>query len=101
METHHREEYYFLKGIMAHGGVVASASDSTVIFIAGTLLQDGTTRDIKIGCIRDRVVQQSCYALLAPLFEPRFSQFSFAFRPGRNAHQSVEYVTSLIKSGKK
>jgi group II intron reverse transcriptase/maturase/CRISPR-associated endonuclease Cas1 len=63
--------------------------------------QDGTTRDIKIGCVRDRVVQQSIYTLLAPLFEPRFSKFSFAFRPGRNAHQAIEYVSSLINSGKK
>lgn len=74
---------------------------STPLKIVSIPKQDGTTRDIKIGCVRDRIVQQSCYALLAPLFEPRFSQFSFAFRPGRNAHQAVEYVTSLIKSGKK
>lgn len=62
--------------------------------------QDGTTRDIKIGCVRDRVVQQSIYTLLAPLFEPRFSKFSFAFRPGRNARQAIEYVSSLISTGK-
>src|SRR4030042_1933135 len=50
---------------------------------------DGGERPIGIACIRDRVVQAACLTLLAPIFEPTFSRYSFAFRPRRNAHQAL------------
>jgi group II intron reverse transcriptase/maturase/CRISPR-associated endonuclease Cas1 len=60
---------------------------------------DGGKRPISLVCVRDRVVQTACLALLEPLFEPIFSRFSFGFRHGRNAHQAIALTKSRIKAG--
>ena len=39
--------------------------------------------------VTDRVVQQAIAQVLTPIFDPTFSESSFGFRPGRNAHQGV------------
>jgi len=62
---------------------------------------DGGKRVLSINCIRDRVVQSTCYTLMEPVFEPFFNKFSFAYRPHRNAHQAVAVTRSHIKAGKK
>jgi group II intron reverse transcriptase/maturase len=36
---------------------------------------------------------------LEPLFEPHFSEFSFGFRPHRNAHQAIEALRSAHADG--
>lgn len=61
---------------------------------------DGDYRVIKVACVRDRVVQAACLHLIEPLFEPRFSAASFAYRPGRGAHHAVAMARSAIRSGK-
>ena len=35
---------------------------------------------------QDKIVQEVLLLILEPIYEGRFSQKSFAFRPGRNAH---------------
>ena len=60
---------------------------------------EGGIREIGIACIRDRVVQTSCLILLEPFFEPYFSNYSFAYRPRRDAHQAITLVRSRIKTG--
>lgn len=62
---------------------------------------DGGHRTISIPCIRDRVVQATCQLLMEPVFESSFSRFSFAYRPGRNAHQAVAIIKSFLRTGKK
>ena len=61
---------------------------------------DGDTRLIRIASVRDRVVQAACLQLIEPLFDARFSAMSFAYRPGRGAHQAVALVRSAIRAGK-
>lgn len=60
---------------------------------------EGGLREIGVACIRDRVVQTSCLILLEPFFEPYFSNYSFAYRPRRNAHQAIAVLRSRIKTG--
>jgi len=60
---------------------------------------EGGTREIGVACVRDRVVQTSCLMLIEPLFEPDFSNYSFAYRPRRNAHQAISLIKSRIKTG--
>ncbi|GLJ33111.1 hypothetical protein SUGI_0666360 [Cryptomeria japonica] len=43
---------------------------------------------------QDRVVQEVLLMILEPVFEARFSQKSFAFRPGRTAHTAIRYIRS-------
>ena len=61
---------------------------------------DGGERVLKIACVRDQVAQSTCLALLEPMFEPRFSHFSFAYRPHRSAHHAIAFARSVIRSGK-
>lgn len=61
---------------------------------------NGELRKLRIVCVRDRVVQAGCLHLLEPVFEPRFSPYSFGFRPGRSAHHAVALARSLIASGR-
>ncbi|KAK7847463.1 nuclear intron maturase 2, mitochondrial-like [Quercus suber] len=41
---------------------------------------------------QDRIVQEVLLMVLEPVYEARFSQKSFAFRPGRNAHTVLRAV---------
>jgi RNA-directed DNA polymerase len=54
-------------------------------------------RQLGIPTVVDRVVQQAIAQALMPLYEPRFSDHSYGFRPKRNAHQALtkcrEYIT--------
>eukprot|EP00256_Glycine_max_P024439 XP_003547207.1 nuclear intron maturase 1, mitochondrial-like [Glycine max] len=45
-------------------------------------------------CFQDRVVQEILLMILEPVFEPRFSPKSHAFRPGRNAHTVIRTIRS-------
>ncbi|KOM53585.1 hypothetical protein LR48_Vigan09g224400 [Vigna angularis] len=45
-------------------------------------------------CFQDRVVQEVLLMILEPVFEPRFSPKSHAFRPGRNAHTVIRTIRS-------
>ena len=39
--------------------------------------------------------------MLQPLFEPEFSESSYGFRPGRNAHQAVQAARGYVAEGKR
>ncbi|EPS73440.1 hypothetical protein M569_01312, partial [Genlisea aurea] len=41
---------------------------------------------------QDRIVQEVLLMVLEPIYESRFSQKSFAFRPGRNAHTVLRVI---------
>ena len=60
---------------------------------------DGTKRPIAIPTIRDRVVQTAAMLVLAPIFEPDMQPEQYAYRKGRNAHDAVRHVHSLVNTG--
>nr|WP_242674546.1 reverse transcriptase domain-containing protein [Marinobacter halodurans] len=62
---------------------------------------DGGKRQLGIPTVTDRVIQQALAQILMPLFEPGFSTDSYGFRPGRNAHQAVRRVQSVLKEGRR
>jgi len=59
----------------------------------------GQRRALGIPTVRDRVAQEVVRALLEPIFEPTFSESSFGFRPGRNAHQAIVAVREAHEQG--
>lgn len=59
----------------------------------------GKFRPLGIPAVRDRVAQEVLRRLLSPIFERRFHDDSYGFRPGRNAHQAVERVLELRPQG--
>ena len=60
---------------------------------------DGSTRDLGIPNVIDRVIQQAVLQILTPIFDPDFSTSSFGFRPGRSAHQAIHLVQDHIRAG--
>jgi RNA-directed DNA polymerase len=48
------------------------------------------TRPIGIPTFEDKVLQRAVAMLLEAVYEPEFHDFSYGFRPGRNAHQACE-----------
>jgi group II intron reverse transcriptase/maturase len=52
-------------------------------------------RPLGIPAVRDRVAQEVLRRLLSPIFEARFHDHSYGFRPGRDCHQAVEKVLEL------
>lgn len=61
----------------------------------------GGVRTLGVPTVLDRLVQQALHQVLQPLFEPTFSEGSFGFRPGRNAHQAVRRAQAYIREGKR
>jgi group II intron reverse transcriptase/maturase len=59
----------------------------------------GGTRRISIPTVRDRIVNYALLNVLTPLFEPIFAPCSFAYRPGRSAHDAIRKTLNLIRSG--
>lgn len=52
--------------------------------------ESGGSRSLGIPTIDDRIAQTVFSNLLAPVLEPKFSDNSFGFRPGRSAHDAVK-----------
>ena len=53
---------------------------------------DGTQRPLGIPVIADRVVQAAVKIAIEPLFEAVFKDFSYGFRPRKNAHQALREI---------
>ena len=57
------------------------------------------TRPLGIPTVRDRVVQTAVKAALEPIFESKFSDGSFGFRPKRSCRQALRRVWLGLKGG--
>jgi len=60
----------------------------------------GGVRTLGVPTVVDRLIQQALHQVLQPIFEPRFSESSFGFRPGRNAWQAVQAARDHVRSGR-
>jgi len=60
---------------------------------------DGSSRTLGIPTVVDRFIQQALLQVLTPMYDPGFSDHSFGFRPGRNAHQAVRTAKEYIAQG--
>jgi len=62
---------------------------------------DGGIRLLGIPTVLDRMIQQAIHQILNPLFDKGFSNHSYGFRAGRNAHQAVKQAQKYQKEGYK
>lgn len=62
---------------------------------------NGGVRKLGIPSVLDRFLQQSILQVLQPMFDPTFSEHSYGFRPGRNAHDAVGEAQRYIQEGKR
>jgi RNA-directed DNA polymerase len=56
-------------------------------------------RPLGIPAVRDRVAQEVLRRLLNPIFEAKFHEHSYGFRPGRSCHDAVEQVLEFGRQG--
>jgi group II intron reverse transcriptase/maturase len=62
---------------------------------------NGGTRLLGIPTVIDRMVQQAIVQVLQPIFEKKFSNSSYGFRPKRNAHQAISKAKEYFEQGYK
>lgn len=60
---------------------------------------DGSKRQLGIPTVVDRMIQQALAQILQPVFEPTFSNNSYGFRPGRNAHMAIRQAKKYYEEG--
>lgn len=61
----------------------------------------GGVRTLGIPTLTDRMIQQALHQVLSPIFEADFSESSYGFRPGRNAHQAVKAARQYVAQGRR
>lgn len=61
--------------------------------------EDGKRRQLGIPTVIDRVIQQAITRQLIPIYERQFSENSYGFRPGRNAHQAIKRCQHYANEG--
>lgn len=61
---------------------------------------NGGVRRLGIPTVLDRFVQQLLLQAMTPIFEPRFSEHSYGFRPGRSAQDAVAAAKRYAEQGK-
>jgi RNA-directed DNA polymerase len=59
----------------------------------------GKLRPLGIPTIRDRVVQTSLRNVIEPIFEKKFLDCSYGFRPGRGCKDALREVDRLLEAG--
>lgn len=59
----------------------------------------GEKRPLGIPTVRDRVVQTALRNVLEPIYEAKFAEHSYGFRPQRGAKDALRRVDELLKAG--
>jgi group II intron reverse transcriptase/maturase len=62
--------------------------------------RSGGLRRLAVFTVRDRIVQQAVNQVLMPLWDKRFLPCSYAYRPGRSAHQAIAAVEQQVANGR-
>lgn len=61
--------------------------------------ENGKKRQLGIPTVVDRVIQQSIAQQLQLIYEPKFSENSYGFRPKRSAHKALQKCQDYITRG--
>jgi group II intron reverse transcriptase/maturase len=61
---------------------------------------EGKVRPLGIPTVKDRVVQAAAVLVLLPIFEADMHAHSYAYRPGRNAHQAIEVIVRSLRGSR-
>ena len=58
---------------------------------------DGSVRTLGISTMLDRVLQTQLCLLLDPFYEAKYPEHMYAYRKGRNTHQAVGFLKSILE----
>lgn len=62
---------------------------------------DGSKRKLGIPTVVDRVIQQAIAQQLSKIYEPKFSENSYGFRPNRSCHDAILKSKEIMNNGYK
>ena len=62
---------------------------------------DGGVRKLGIPTVIDRIIQQAIAQVLIPIYEPKFSDGSYGYRPNRSAQDAIRKVRNYAEEGYK
>jgi len=60
----------------------------------------GGKRQLGIPTVIDRLVQQAISQVIERIFDPKFSKFSFGFRPGKSAYMALTQASKYVEEGR-
>ena len=61
--------------------------------------ENGSTRKLSVLTLKDRIVQRAVCDLLTPIYEAKFLDCSFAFRPNRGVPHAIAQVNAIRAEG--
>lgn len=61
--------------------------------------ENGKTRKLGIPTLTDRVIQQAILQVLSPIYEKKFSERSYGFRPNRGCHDALKKCQEYANQG--
>jgi len=70
--------------------------------VRGVLIPKSSSGDLRplgIPTVRDRVVQQAIKRIIEPIFERKFKDVSYGYRPERGAREAIQKCKEYIASG--
>ena len=95
LEPHLQANWWILKDKLLKGTYVPSPVRRVEI-----PKPSGGTRMLGIPTVQDRFIQQLLLQVLTPIFDPKFSEHSYGFRPGRRAQDAVRAAQQYAQAGK-
>jgi len=54
-------------------------------------------RPLGISCYEDKLVENVIAEILGMIYEPKFMDSSFGFRPGKNCHQAIREIIEMVQ----
>lgn len=60
---------------------------------------NGSTRELSVLTLRDRIVQRAVCDLISPIYEAKFLACSFAYRPNRGVPHAIAEVAAIRSEG--
>lgn len=61
---------------------------------------EGGRRPLGLPTVEDKIVQGAVVEILSSIYENDFYGFSYGFRPGRNQHQALQALQTVLQKGK-
>jgi RNA-directed DNA polymerase len=95
LENHLQAHWEWIRTKLVAGGYVPSPVRRVEI-----PKPSGGTRMLGIPTVQDRLIQQMVLQVLTPIFDPRFSEHSYGFRPERSAQDAVRAAQKYAQGGK-
>jgi RNA-directed DNA polymerase len=95
LEPHLEAHWWILKDKLLKGTYVPSPVRRVEI-----AKPSGGTRMLGIPTVQDRFIQQLLLQVLTPVLDPKFSEHSYGFRPGRSAQDAVRAAQRYAQEGK-